>query len=408
MKLRRSITEEIYFPEEIWRRILLNLPTEILVRFSCVSKKWRDLIRDPSFGNAHVSYYIQQKRHNNAAFLLGRFRSCSFFDEYKRFHELLLTAKSEEGDQGNYDTIGNNFNFRFSVLSPGLDLPPYEFQQPYKIYGSCNGILCISKSSSRCHVYLCNPAIGECLRLPASYWDMGGFWDKSVLGFGFDVRTNDYKVIRLGRVGRNGSNRAYAEIYRLNTNCWTKLKVKVGSLMDSLAPAGGVFFNGSCYWSGNCKYIGAAILKFDFSTEIFSLVLPPYSKRTWNWISATPSVVSDSLALVLEGRLGLCEVWVMMVQKEEDGKESSSWSKKCSLRLRPELRFPAMLTCWNHDWLLLRSRCGRKIRCCFLEDGSTAQKDWGFDIGYTDDLCAVAFQPTLVSLKEKLKRIGLF
>ncbi|CAI9100830.1 OLC1v1038011C1 [Oldenlandia corymbosa var. corymbosa] len=413
--------ENIYFPEEILAKILLNLPAKSLARFSCVSKSWRDLIRgDPSFGLKHLNHYFSKNNHhheNGAVFLVRHLGSFSFSSNgsssSNRYHQLLLT-----------DDCNGGKNISLRVFpSPALDFP-------YHLYGSCNGILCIAKSSSIFSpVYLYNPTIKEYLKLLDSNClensPFKGFWNKSVLGFGFDVLSDDYKVIRIGRMGDHTLEFVYVEIYKLSTDCWTKLELELegvelfgysytldpeywnSKLINSLVPAGGVFVNDCCYWSGEFL-VRSVVLEFNFRSEIFRLISHPHSRPNPSFITVTPSVLGDSLALIVECMHGLFEVWVMGVQQEEeDGEEDSLWSKKCSLRVGPELYHPSILTCWNHNWLLLRSFCGRHIRCCFLGDGFTANKDWEFDVACDDALSAVVFQPTLVSLQEKKKLGGL-
>ncbi|CAI9109911.1 OLC1v1009839C1 [Oldenlandia corymbosa var. corymbosa] len=146
--------------------------------------------------------------------------------------------------------------------------------------------------------------------LPDSSSNLIGSWRKSELGFGFDISTKDFKVIRLGLFCRGDDTPAFvhAEIYKLSTNSWTKVdflelmdievigaegkyflvgltnETLIGNL-DTLPPAGGVFVNGSCYWLGKC-FTTYPILAFDFQTEVFGLIRCPCWKQR-SWLSPT-------------------------------------------------------------------------------------------------------------------------
>ncbi|CAI9109915.1 OLC1v1009843C1 [Oldenlandia corymbosa var. corymbosa] len=146
------------------------------------------------------------------------------------------------------------------------------------------------------------------------------------------------------------------------------------TLRGSLAPAGGVFLNGSCYWLG---LETSLILAFDFRTKSFGLIKCPNARIGFVSPTSTLSVSGNSLALITQGMRGLFEIWVMIVQQDEDGNDSFYWFKRKSVRC--PLYFPTILTCWNDNWLLLRSRCGTRITSCFLGDGndSTSYEDWG-------------------------------
>ncbi|CAI9109912.1 OLC1v1009840C1 [Oldenlandia corymbosa var. corymbosa] len=369
----------VYVPEEIVTEILLNLPITSLVRFTRVSKTWRDLIRNPDFADKH---WNKSSHKNNTIFLKRHNGSCR-----------LLTQNS--------DNHPDQVQARFVFSSPVLDFLPVKSQLLHLLNGRWN----------------------EC----------------GVLGFGFDTLSNDYKVIRLGRFERfdYAITSRRAEIYKLGTNCWTHLdlqKLKVirsiggnaaadayflgdfaaagrlyleDTLKGNLAPAGGVFLNGCCHWLGLKTNL---IVTFDFRTEFFGLIKCPISRIRSVSPTATLSVLDDSVALITSSP-GLIEVWVMkmILQEDEDGEGGSLfflWCLKCSVRFGHEVYFGKILTCWNDDWLLLRSRCGRGIVCCFIgKDGYIKCKAEGFDIGWANALSAVLFQPTLVSLQETQRRV---
>ncbi|CAI9109518.1 OLC1v1009351C1 [Oldenlandia corymbosa var. corymbosa] len=384
MHRKRVLTKlAVYVPEEIVTEILLKLPVRSLMRCNCVSKTWRALIRNLSIGHKHLN---RNNNRNNSVFLIRQIEDNRFSNESEKYHELLLTHKCDKDDNpGDYHHYYNNF----SLLVLSSCLPPDEPQ--LQLYGSCNGILCISKWVRRPYLY--NPVTRECLKLPDSSANMNGSWDRSLMGFGFDALTNDYKVMSC-----------------LDVNALINNPIRVFEVtltLGKLGPAAGVFVNGSCHWVGEYRLTNF-ILKFDFQTEIFGIIKFPSSKEAsgTGGRNSSISVLGDSLALIIEKFMrGFFEVWVMTHQ---DGEGPLSWSKRCTVRVGHN--FSTVLTCWDNDWILLRSYCGRHAKSYFLGDGDDHgdgdgdsatgdMNNWGFNVGRCDSLSAVVFQPTLVSLR---------
>ena len=51
-----------FLPPEILPNILLRLPTKSIVKFTCVCKTWRSLIRNPDFISAQTAAWIVKKK----------------------------------------------------------------------------------------------------------------------------------------------------------------------------------------------------------------------------------------------------------------------------------------------------------------------------------------------------------
>ena len=108
---------------------------------------------------------------------------------------------------------------------------------PLKLVASCKGLLCLHKFRTS-DVYLWNPAtpsvglkaLPPVTRLPYHVHDVFG----SCLGFGFDSRSNDFKVVRIRIIEfqTNGIENFfhmnnYVEVYSLSGGSWRLLDLQV-------------------------------------------------------------------------------------------------------------------------------------------------------------------------------------
>ncbi|PRQ20247.1 putative F-box domain-containing protein [Rosa chinensis] len=58
-----QLDNDVHLPEHVVLNILCRLPFKSLIRFTCVSKRWRSLIiSDPQFGNSHFRLAASQLR----------------------------------------------------------------------------------------------------------------------------------------------------------------------------------------------------------------------------------------------------------------------------------------------------------------------------------------------------------
>ncbi|KAL0375835.1 UNVERIFIED_CONTAM: F-box protein [Sesamum calycinum] len=107
-------------PFEIITLILTMLPTETLVRFQCVCKAWRDLIRDPMFIKQH-SRTRESKGNGYLLYVSMNYDPCRAFT-------LLCEETFEEALE--------------------IDVPFQPVDMYLIVVGSCNGLLCVSDTDS--------------------------------------------------------------------------------------------------------------------------------------------------------------------------------------------------------------------------------------------------------------------
>ena len=154
------------------------------------------------------------------------------------------------------------------------------------------------------------------------------------IGFGFDPKTKDYKVIRVVTLLGNldvGKTRPQVEIYTLSTGQWRMLRT-------GLAPIGALywtgpqtFINGALHWVACFKVsdnnIHNFVLVFNLGEEVFHEILLPEFPGHMGLMSGSISVYRNSIALFQKDN-GFLHIWVM----KEYG-VVSSWTKVLSLPL---------------------------------------------------------------------------
>ncbi|XP_050210952.1 F-box/kelch-repeat protein At3g23880-like [Mercurialis annua] len=155
--------------QEILIEILKRLPVRSLLKFRCVSKSWNSLISSSNFISSQVNHSTGRSTN---------IKSYSFVKQNS-----VLDCKEQfilynDGDDDEDFTIHRE-----------LDEFPYKDQEYFVIIGSCNGLICLS-DSRYVRFYLWNPIINKCLTISSL--------DSSlVVGFGYDCKKNDYKVVKI-------------------------------------------------------------------------------------------------------------------------------------------------------------------------------------------------------------------
>ncbi|XP_071715195.1 F-box/kelch-repeat protein At3g23880-like [Rutidosis leptorrhynchoides] len=155
---------------------------------------------------------------------------------------------------------------------------PMKFPNGCYIEGSCNGIICLRDLCSN-DVSHWNPSIRRKLDLPFhDYFRQ----NCNVVGFGFDSKTDDYKIIRLfypddyNRVGvfYPGCGEPYKSIvYSVKKRVWCEITPPSTHILRVRSRA--CFVNGVLHWVVSCYSLNEIILTFDLSTQLFSEIMLP-------------------------------------------------------------------------------------------------------------------------------------
>ena len=183
-----------YLPEEVVLEILYRLPVKSLIRFRCVSKSWNSLITTSAFIDSHLTQSLSLPSNSNKLIVsLGNFRTK--VEYYEFIHD----------DNNDSDSSFHQFqNVEFPLSSY------------FNLIGSVNGLFCLCEKEQ---IILWNPCIRKFITLPKT--------NSAVInGFGFDARTNDYKVVSIAP-----KPRPLVEVYSLKEGARRKT-----SACDSLSP----------------------------------------------------------------------------------------------------------------------------------------------------------------------------
>ncbi|KAL9365871.1 hypothetical protein Peur_043744 [Populus x canadensis] len=313
-------------PEDVVMSILLKLPIKSILRFRCVSKSCNSLITSP--------YFI--KKH------------------FAKAKQLILRAGKP--------VASVSLHLDNDSLDRCLQL---DFCQPnaFKVNGSCNGVVCLSgihpKLDASGSVILWNPSIRKTLHLPPprSYARIA----TTLLGIGYDPRTDDYKVARIVRLGSSAERPFVFQSYSLNSGSWNEnVDFFSRSLENEEALRDITLYrhdnqaivNGAIHWllyrKGKInieRYINSPLplpghnkvfaLSFNLSNESFGEIMLPecFDDRRKAVTDRSFSVFKDSLSVnvincgLYSGRC-LCEIWVM---NQYDVRES--WAIKYQIEM---------------------------------------------------------------------------
>ncbi|TYJ16446.1 hypothetical protein E1A91_A10G254100v1 [Gossypium mustelinum] len=249
--------------------ILSKLPVKSFTRFNCVCKYWC-----PSFQTPHFisNNYHNNLENNNLNLLLSRCDGNTFQPYFSQL--------STEKDQ-NY------------IVKQNIHLPFFKNDIP-SLYGACHGLMCLL-DPSKDKAAIWNPSTREFKILPPSSIQRPAYFspfEETYLtlddvefyhaAFGFDSKTDDYKVIRFVSLTFVNSEEEHphphsmyqVELYSLRSNSWKEIPSP--EYAPTYTALGNIYVNGICYWkieTGAYLDFRGLILSFDIGNEKF-LILP--------------------------------------------------------------------------------------------------------------------------------------
>ncbi|XP_065629867.1 F-box protein CPR1-like [Quercus suber] len=327
-------------PLDVITEILSRLPVKLLSRYLCVSKQWYALIHSHAFINLHLRRSIESNT-----------------DRTLILHQQHATVP---------------FDY-FSVPFPNDD----QFGKPMKIHHPPLP-LCVNMSTQQIHglvfvrsnkgeLAIWNPLIRRYRKLPTLEKPFPSI--TIALGFGYDTREDDYKVLRVVQFLNRGFD---VKMYSLKSKSWKNIKEqwpKKGWKRSSKS----VSVNGALHWLvAENKQGPVMILAFDLANEKFQdFATPPRQPPTYGaerfleaclegFLEACLEVLNGKLCFIVNLEKKDNEVWLM----EEYG-EGSSWTRVYKIEYDGVFK---NVKCFNP---LMFSKNGKKILMEMCYSGRT-------------------------------------
>ena len=230
--------------------------------------------------------------------------------------------------------------------------------------GSCNGILCFTDfiASRSKDVILWNPSIRKFKRLPNICLTQ---LSNEALGFGYDSRNNDYKVVRFSSTIAKPKPPPEVEVYSLSSDSWKRIELGI-SWRPNIITYGfnGIlaypFVSGHLHWmvemleggAQEGRFFTSMILSFDVNSEKFKEL--PVPDDEGNCISKSVMSFKEKLAMIKfescvpPHSMLLCSIWLMREYSVFD-----SWNKLCVVPVESFLNFIGFT---KYGLLLVRKR----------------------------------------------------
>ncbi|XP_059650917.1 F-box protein CPR1-like isoform X2 [Cornus florida] len=276
-----------------------------------------------------------------------------------------------------------------------------------RIIGSCNGLVCLVEDFHGYgrSFYLWNPSIRKTITLPplrVSFQSHSPFMHS--VGFGFDARTDDYKVVRIVHLWPPDDFELPPEIdiFSLSTGTWRNIShLGLQYVIYERAPQ--AYLNGSAHWLAyNRRMEGffSLIVSFHMGDEIFGENMVPAGCTFYSGSNARVAKFQESLSLI-DGIWGkTCSIWVMKEYGIAD-----SWTKQ--FNIDTSVGFESVVGFTRKGEVLLGLNSGYLVaydpdteRVLHLNIRGTTDR-WCMDSFYGD-----AYTKSLVLLGAKLPNTG--
>ncbi|KAL6277471.1 hypothetical protein ACE6H2_021072 [Prunus campanulata] len=336
-----------HLPQDIIVHILSRLPVKSLIRFSCVSKRWRSIVTDPEFAKSQFKVASEQQT----------------------LRPRLLVSTASHLQSLNLEET-SSFDDNSAVRE--LSCPFKKSGSHLVLLGSCNGLVCVALDFHESY-YIWNPSTGFFLKLPNPGFASKGVRNVYNYGFGYVAATDDYKVVAAARL-IDPTDGDPVKVFSLKANSWERIAAPKLSNWSN-----GVLSNEALHWQ-HCLFepFRQAILAFDLAKDEFREVALP--------ILNEDNVKFGQLGVLLEGCLCVTthrktdphclmsnrnpelhhiEVWVM---REYNVLES--WTKLFKLKVsgHPEQMWPSRPIFFRESGAVVMQSCNMEAELTWFDE----------------------------------------
>lgn len=332
-------------PDHILTHILIGLPIKTIITCACVCKTWNFYIQNPAFISNHLQHSSNNNQNHNHLLLFFPYPTGFVHWTYsygKHVHELYWDNNEDLCQSSTFDFPFNSCIFR--------------------VVATCNGLVCITTKYTN-NLFLWNPCIRKFVKLPTPNLNFQTHsFCKPFLGFGFDAKTNDYKVVIIVNDYKKKSSIPKVEVYSLATDQWNIVTaLPPFTLCDSDGSDLLAFVNGAVHCVARKKTKKKSInfvSAFDLGDNAFSeIAMPPRVGENSAHLSI--SVYRNCLALI-QGEHSIISILSLNLWMMKEYAVVSSWTKVLTFDNQGDY-IPRVIGFKNSGEVLLAMKTGHFI-----------------------------------------------
>ncbi|CAM8915446.1 unnamed protein product [Rhodiola kirilowii] len=257
-------------PEHLLHSILALSPLKTLLRFSSVSKSWRETILSRSLNLDRTISDANPAVHNYVYLFRGKYRKTLFTAGIHRVW-------------GNVPVPRESLKVKVPFFSDGFEEHEDDVFNVSTL--SCDGVLCVVYKGSNLlnRILLWNPYARKCSRSvlwPEAFKD-DCYAESVFVGFGYDTSISDYKIVVM-KSPTTASGAWQIQVTALQSNSWREVELLCSSSIvpHSIVHRGGqlrpVTVQGDIYWIGKIRSDNSRhILKFSLAEEMLTTIPLP-------------------------------------------------------------------------------------------------------------------------------------
>ena len=353
-------------PEEVLEEIMSWLPPDCLRRFKCVSKSWYVLINSVIKNSGFVAKHLgnMKKKKLTSPFIHLRNIITTDYTEGQESSLLgnyFLTLANDDIEDDFSDDVDDN-DYIPCVTDDRKFLVCKLHNVFVKLVAHCNGIICLSAFDKNDVFLLLNPSIKEFKIVPNACPSDGS--GARVVGFGYDFRANDYKIVNIKSMDEDEDGPYKAELFSLSANSWKEVGLNERILYFPNCDYQVVYCDGACYWyfwDWNCT-----IVSFDFGDEVFEIIPMPNNvptvEKEWDTLAEWTKIAvwNESLVLLFYTVLDpiVIDMWVLNAYSG-GVRGAYSWTKLMTIGPLEGISYP--LAFWDADELFMETKEGEVI-----------------------------------------------